>query len=142
MPKITMPGQGRAEWYDRGSLVINEVWMGDVIFHASTIRFEYIVPVNRAFFIAGGYVAFERIILAPSPVNTNMQINLNSIVIGVNYLIHINNTARLVGDHFNMVLESGLLLRSGDVIRGITYEPNVGGTVRMSMAFFGTEFDA
>ena len=142
MPKITMPGGSRPEWYDRSPLPIIRSFHGSETFITNTLRQIYTVPVNRAFRLGGGFISFYVTNAGTPTLPGIIAFTLNSTTILSNFMYRLIGYEVAIGDYQQLVVASGLILEAGDTIRGLVQIEDVGVTYYMQMSLLGTEYDA
>jgi len=141
MPKIQMPGQNRAEWYDRSPLNILESANRQGTPQALGTRWTYTVPVNRAFMLGGGYVWIRKDTVSGTPDMFRAVITLNSEVYGTGGLAFVASEANVIDASKQMMLGGGVIFEAGEILRGITVDLSADGKSEYHVVMYGTEFD-
>jgi hypothetical protein len=105
---------------------------------ADTVAYTYTVPANRLFMLAYSTTEVDKY-LAPTTTNYQYIYNtINGTPMGVKYLNSANGGPSENESHGGF----GVILRAGGVITCHYSNLDAGGSVAMSAAFGGTEFDA
>ena len=136
-----MPGQGRAQWYDRSSTTIYRNFSGFLTQHAETVRFTYVVPLNRAFRLGGASIQSWRKTAGSASSSFFAGISLDVIPFGTSYLAFFTNVDIAIGAREQAALESGLIIPPDSVFNGITVNTDTIGDTWLVMYFYGTEYD-
>lgn len=142
MPRINMPGQNRAQWYDRSPLAVSRNFIINTAPHGVSTVLTYNTPANRRFSVGGGQIFVSRNSAPTADGYIVLAITYNSAFYSTESLVIISTDKIAVDAFREVILPGGLMLDSGDVLRGVSADSSTGGFVWYTVSFWGTEFDA
>lgn len=144
MPIIGQSQLIRPEWYDRINQVsgirgITNTDGGD----PDIVIFTYTTPADTLTVLGGGSLSAVRVVNPTTLKRIELVFNLNSTTLITSTIFHAFfalDVIGTVGSANSIPFYGGILLQAGDVLRAITKNGDVGGTITVSAAILINEF--